>query len=124
VRDRIVYRLVLNNLSNEDASAYLSHRLGVVGWRGERLFSASGERLLLADAQGRVRRLNLIADKALLAAFAQGQKQVDARHVRLAIKDAGANFSSVFAQKKYWQATAFFLPVALIAIIWLAIKVW
>ncbi|MFA6920856.1 MAG: AAA family ATPase [Gallionella sp.] len=94
VRDRVVYRLMLHKLSNGDASRYLDHRLRVAGWRGKRLFSGFGERLLLGDAQGRVRRLNLIADKALLAAFAQGKSQVSARHVSLAIQDAGANFSS------------------------------
>lgn len=100
VRDRVVYRLVLSNLSRRDASAYLDHRLRVAGWRGGRLFSWLGEQLLISDAQGRARRLNLLADKALLAAFAEGKRQVDARHVRIAIKESGANFASAALDKQ------------------------
>ncbi len=114
VRDRVVYRFTLHQLSNADASRYLAHRLSVAGWRGRRIFSSFGERLLLADAQGRARRLNLIADKALLAAFGDGSKQVNARHVRMAIEDVGANFSSCLSNTNYWQAaTELLLGIAM-----------
>jgi len=119
VRDRVVYRLVLNKFSADDASRYLNHRLRVAGWPGGRLFTDSGEWLLLNDAGGRARRLNLIADKALLAAFADDKKQVNAKHVLMAIGDAGANFSSAGFKSRGVQL----LILALIAItvIWLAI---
>jgi len=123
VRDRVVYRLVLRNLSRSDASAYLDHRLRVAGWRGGRIFSWLGEQLLLADAQGRARRLNLLADKALLAAFADGKKQVGVKQVRIAIQESGANFSSAsFKPGIPWQAVAaglFSLVLAFIAGNWL-----
>ncbi|HEX7455329.1 MAG TPA: AAA family ATPase [Gallionella sp.] len=124
VRDRVVYRLMLRNLSRDDASAYLNHRLKIAGWRGGRLFSGSGARLLLTDAQGRARRLNLIADKALLAAFAEGKRQVNAKHVRMAIQDAGANFSSA-GVKPGWQAAVVWLSTLVltgISVIGLVIK--
>ncbi len=94
VRDRVVYRLVLRNLSPDDASYYLDHRLRIAGWQGGRMFSHLGEWVLLGDARGRARRLNLIADKALLAAYAEGSRHVGVRHVWQAIQDAGVNFSS------------------------------
>ncbi len=94
VRDRVVYRLMLRKLSSPDSRAYLDHRLRVAGWHGGRMFSIMAEKLLLNDAGGRARRLNLIADKSLLAAFAQGKRQVGANHVRMAIRDAGSNFST------------------------------
>lgn len=123
VRDRVVYRLMLHNLSREDASRYLYHRLRIAGWRGGRLFSAFGERLLLYDARGRARRLNLIADKSLLAAFAEGENQVNTRHVWRAIVDAGANFSSagLIPGKRWLSALARLSALALtaIAFIWL-----
>lgn len=121
VRDRVVYRLMLHSLSREDASRYLNHRLRVAGWQDERMFSVLGEHLLLNDAKGRARRLNLIADKSLLAAFADGKQQVGARHVRSAIQDAGANFFSSFDSKRYWQATLI-VVLGTVAAIWLAIK--
>lgn len=113
VRDRVVYRFRLDKLSPDDAVRYLDHRLKVAGWHGGRLFSKFGERLLLADAQGRIRRLNLIADKALLAAFAENDNQVNARHVQLAIRDTGTNFSSS-------ATSSFVLTLLAPAIIWLS----
>ena len=78
---------------------------------------------MLADAQGRARRLNLLADKALLAAFADGKKQVGVKQVRIAIQESGANFSSAsFKPDIPWQAVAaglFSLVLAFIAGIWL-----
>ena len=118
VRDRVVYRLILNHLSRKDSGAYLNHRLKVAGWRGGRLFSALGERLLLSDAGG----LNLIADKALLAAFAEGKKQVNAKHVWLAIQDAGANFSSANLKHGNPAVWLFSLVLTAITLIWLAVK--
>lgn len=110
VRDRVVYRLMLRNLSKNDAAAYLDHRLRIAGWRGAGLFSKMAEHLLLTDARGRARRLNLIADKALLAAYATGKKQVGARHVRLAIQDAGANFTEARV-KPGWKTAAIWLTL-------------
>lgn len=121
VRDRVVYRLMLHSLSRNDASRYLEHRLRVAGWQGERMFSVFSEQMLLNDAKGRARRLNLIADKSLLAAFADGKQQVSARHVRLAIQDAGANFFSSFDSKRYWQATIA-IVLTTVAAVWLASK--
>ncbi len=94
VNDRVVYRLTLRSLSHDDARAYLDHRLRVAGWRGGRMFSWLAERMLLADATGRARRINLIADKSLLAAYADQSHLVKAKHVRLAIRDVGRNFTS------------------------------
>ncbi|MDD5058557.1 MAG: AAA family ATPase [Sideroxydans sp.] len=94
VNDRVVYRLTLRSLSHDDARAYLDHRLRVAGWRGGRMFSWLAERMLLADATGRARRINLIADKSLLAAYADQSHLVKANHVRLAIRDVGRNFTA------------------------------
>jgi len=116
VRDRVVYRLVLQNLSRSDASAYLDHRLRVAGWRGGRMFSWLAEQLLLADAQGRARRLNLLADKALLAAFADGNKQVSAKHVRIAIQESGANFSSARLNPNHRGQIVLLIVLVLVAI--------
>ena len=120
VRDRVVYRLMLRHLSHRDAGAYLDHRLRVAGWRGGRMFSWPAELLLLLDAKGRARRLNLLADKALLAAFADGKKQVSAKHVRLAIRDIGANFSSARSKSLTPFQTVWISALFLIVIGWLA----
>lgn len=122
VRDRVVYRFALRNLSREDSRAYLDHRLRVAGWRGSRMFSWYAERLLLGDAKGRARRINILADKALLAAYAGNRKQVLAKQVRLAIRDAGANFATAgHARHGSWglvMAWAASVAVAVTAALW------
>lgn len=84
------------------------------------MFSWPAELLLLLDAKGRARRLNLLADKALLAAFADGKKQVSAKHVRLAIRDIGANFSSARSKSLTPFQTVWISALFLIVIGWLA----
>ena len=107
VRDRVVYRLVLRNLSKDDSRVYLYCRLKVAGWRGRRIFSRLAERLLLADARGRARRLNLLADRALLAAYADNKRLVHAKHVLLAIWDIGCNFvPSQNGGRRHWGKIA------------------
>lgn len=110
VRDRVVYRLALRNFSKEDSHAYLYHRLKVAGWRGRRIFSWLAERLLLADARGRARRINLLADRALLAAFAENKRQIHAKHVLLAIQDIGLNFIPLLGGgRRHWGKAAVWL---------------
>lgn len=107
VHDRVVYRLNLRNLSKDDSRAYLDHRLRVAGWLGSRMFSWYAERLLLNDAKGRARRINILADKALLAAYADNTTQVLAKHMRRAILDAGINFTSSGNGRRWqWGLTA------------------
>ncbi|MEI7456941.1 MAG: AAA family ATPase [Nitrosomonadales bacterium] len=115
VRDRVVYRFTLKKMTRIEASRYLNHRLRIAGWHEGPLFSAAGMQRLLNDANGRARRLNLIADKSLLAAYAQGKKQVSARHVGIAISDVGTNFSSSRLRQHIWPAvTALLLSATLI----------
>ena len=84
VRDRVIHRFELPPLSKDEAAAYIDHRLRIAGWRGGRLFSPAAMSLLVKASGGRARRINLLADKSLLAAYAEGVKQVEKRHVQTA----------------------------------------
>lgn len=87
VRDRVIHRFELPALLADEASAYMDHRLRAAGWHGARLFSASALASLVSASDGRARRINLLADKALLAAYAQGVDSVEAQHVRSAVQE-------------------------------------
>ncbi|OFJ46866.1 hypothetical protein BA896_019920 [Janthinobacterium lividum] len=69
-------------------------------------FTPAALRRLARAAQGIVRRINILADKALLAAFADDAQQVSARHVRLAIAD------SAFTARHGTQASCWRAPCA------------
>lgn len=87
VRDRVVHRFDLTPLDGDDACAYVYHRLRLAGWLGGNLFESSALRLLVGASHGRARAIHLLADKALLAAFADGARQVSKPHVHRAIAD-------------------------------------
>ena len=87
VRDRVIHRFVLPPLQADEASAYIDHRLRAAGWHGARLFSASALARLVKASEGRARRINLLADKALLAAYAQGARSVEGVHVNSAVQE-------------------------------------
>jgi type II secretory pathway predicted ATPase ExeA len=87
VRDRVVHRFELQPLNGPDAAAYIEHRLRRAGWQGGALFEPRALRALTDASGGRIRAIHLLADKALLAAFAQSAHQVGREHVRMAVAE-------------------------------------
>ncbi len=91
LRDRIVERLVVPPLSLADTRDYLRCRLHGAGLVDGMPFSRQAVADLWKAAGGLVRRVNVLADKSMLAAFARGRRSVDRRDVRRAL-------SSVFTE--------------------------
>lgn len=88
VKDRISHRFELQPLNAQEASAYLMFRLHKAGWKGGELFDAAALRLLVQASEGRTRKLNMLADKSMLAAYAEGVPQVGIEQVRRAVGDS------------------------------------
>lgn len=87
VRDRVIHRFELPPLQTSEVNAYIDHRLRAAGWQGAGLFTPAALGRLVKSSGGRARRINLLADKALLAAYAQNAAQVDVRHVDDAMRE-------------------------------------
>jgi type II secretory pathway predicted ATPase ExeA len=108
VKDRISHRFELQPLNAEEASAYLRFRLHKAGWQGDELFDAEALKLLVQASGGRTRRLNMLADKSLLAAYAEGVSQVGAEQVSRAVGDSLPKTSrSLFDTGRSLPAAAF-----------------
>lgn len=88
LKDRITHNFALEPLRRDDIGSYLMFRLRAAGYRGPDLITPGAVRLISTASQGLTRRINILADKALLAAFADGKHLVDVRRVRTAIRDA------------------------------------
>lgn len=88
LRERITHSFSLAPLDEEDVRAYLSFRLQAAGYRGPDLFSRRVIAYLTRASAGLTRRINLIADKALLAAFAENTHNVGLKHVKAAVRDS------------------------------------
>ncbi len=87
LRDRITQTFRLANFAPEEVVHYLGFRLRAAGAAQSQLFLPPAARLIHKASQGLTRRINLLADKALLAAYSQGSPQVQAGHVKQAIAD-------------------------------------
>lgn len=84
LRDRVVERFALRTLGRGVAGEYLEFRMRVAGLQGASPFGPAAVRGIWDAAGGLVRRINLLADKALLSAFVRGHLRVDRRDVERA----------------------------------------
>lgn len=91
LRERITHSFDLTPLNGRDAGEYLMFRLRRAGYHGPDLFSPRVLKEIARASGGLVRRLNILADKTLLAAYADGTHTVSLRHVRSAKRDAEFN---------------------------------
>ncbi len=88
LRDRITHSLELRPLNANDVRDYVRFRLHSAGLRGGDPFTPAAYRLLTRTSKGLIRRIHVLADKALLAAYAERSPRVMRRHMRLAINDS------------------------------------
>ena len=88
LKDRITHQFYLQALSDEEVEEYCNYRLWVAGYRGDEvLFGREVAAEIRRYASGHLRRVNILADKTLLAAYADGDKVLATRHVRAAADD-------------------------------------
>ncbi|MDP2792614.1 MAG: AAA family ATPase [Sulfurisoma sp.] len=87
LRQRIVYHYRMPGLRPRELGHYLAHRLRIAGHPNGNLFDPSVMRMMYWLSGGTPRLVNVLAHKALLAAFGEGKATVSPRHVRAAGKD-------------------------------------
>ena len=88
LKERITYSFDLSPLNRAEIRDYLNTRMRASGFRGNDLFSAGAIRTLERRSGGLLRRINILADKALLAAFSRGGRLIKPLHLRMAAKDS------------------------------------
>src|SRR4051812_5671328 len=88
LKERITHSFRLEPLRREDVESYIDFRMRAARYRGPSLFNRAALELIAQASQGLTRRVNILADKALLAAFAAGAHAVTPREVRRAIGDS------------------------------------
>jgi MSHA type pilus biogenesis protein MshL len=94
IRDRIVERFRIEPLCRADAAGYVTCRLQRAGRSGGELFNRGAIGALWNAAGGLARRMNLLADKALLSAFVRRSRRVDCHDVQRAALDLPGAISS------------------------------
>ena len=106
IKERIIHSFYLKPFTRDEVGEYLLFRLHKAGYNGTAIFTPPALKLLTRFSSGLPRKLTILADKSLLAAFAAQSKTVKASHVRLAANDSSQDQNGV--SKK---------PMALIAIL-------
>src|SRR5690554_69966 len=87
LRQRITFQTRLQPLSRDAVSQYLRHRLAQAGYNGADLFTAGALKVLWRASGGIPRLVNILAHKALLAAWGRGDRQVARKHALQAVRD-------------------------------------
>ena len=84
---RVVARYHLGPLARDETASYIRHRLSVAGAQARLPFEPAALRRIHELTGGVPRRINLLADRALLGAYAHQQPQVDRRTVEQAARE-------------------------------------
>lgn len=108
LKDRITHHFRLDPFSVDEVTDYLEFRMRAAGFRGPTVFSPASARKIARYAAGLTRRINVLADKALLAAFAENLYAVNPAHVKIAARDA--QYLPDRSRRPGW----FFIPALLI----------
>jgi MSHA biogenesis protein MshM len=87
LKERITHSFALLPLPANDIKDYVDFRLRAAGYKGPDLFGEAALKLIAEASEGLTRRINIYADKTLLAAYAAGTHTITADHVRAAITD-------------------------------------
>jgi MSHA biogenesis protein MshM len=87
VRDRITQSFRLKRLNVEDIAEYLKFKLVSVGYDGPLVFSQNSTRIIARLTNGIPRRINIVADKALLSAALDNRFEVQSQDVATAAKE-------------------------------------
>jgi type II secretory pathway predicted ATPase ExeA len=88
LRERITQHFNLSPLKAGEVGNYIDFRLRAAGYRGPNPFTARAIEMIAKVSEGLSRRINILADKSLLAAYSSGSHQVDAAEVKIAEQDA------------------------------------
>lgn len=93
LRQRISIRYHVPPLTFDDTLQYIKHRLEVAGNNGGVSFDSKAVRLVYRYSDGSPRLINSVCDAALLAGYAVGARQIDARCMERAIQHVSGKTS-------------------------------
>jgi MSHA biogenesis protein MshM len=107
LRDRITHSFRMRPLALAEVAKYLSFRMRAAGYRGPEVFTPRAVRRIGRASDGLTRRINILADKALLAAYTENTHAITDRHVRAAVAD-----SEFAASRRSWRSLAYLAAAA------------
>jgi MSHA biogenesis protein MshM len=104
LKQRITFSCRLQPFNRPDVEYYLQHRMTVAGYSGAPAFDDGATRRIHRASGGVPRLINILAHKALMAAFGEGVHRVGERHVRVAIADTESVPVRKGRHRRLWRA--------------------
>ncbi|MES2316468.1 MAG: AAA family ATPase [Pseudomonadota bacterium] len=94
LKERITHSFKVPPLAPTLLPDFLMFRMRAAGYRGPDVFTKGAMEMIAAVSEGIVRRVSILADKALLAAFSENTHAITAKHVKAAILDSEFTYSA------------------------------
>lgn len=121
---RVVARYHLPTLSAAETEQYVRHRLTVAGLRSTLPFDAAALARVHLRSAGVPRRINLLCDRALLGAYAEGSQRVKPAQVDQAAREVFGNPDQGTAPGARWSGSARWTAGLALALVGLAAGLW
>lgn len=104
---RVTARFHLEPLNENETAHYIKHRLSVAGMSGLIPFDREARKRIHEITRGIPRRINLLCDRALLGAYANGRDRVDKSIVDRAAREVfdgrgGAGLAGALPPRRLW----------------------
>jgi type II secretory pathway predicted ATPase ExeA len=106
LKERITHSFRLEPLVRSDVESYIDFRMRAAGYRGPNVFAPAALKMIARTSEGLTRRINILSDKSLLAAFADSTHQVGAKHARAAVRDSEFGGRRWGAPNAWWLVGA------------------
>jgi len=115
LKERITHSFYLDPFPPKDTFEYLNFRMRAVGYRGPDIFNHKTASSVKKYSNGLTRRINILADKSLMATFSEGKHAVAVRHVKIAARDS--DFAKIGDNRKFIISAA--LAASLVFAVWI-----
>jgi len=116
LRERITHNFNLAPLTRNEIHNYLNFRMREVGYTGPELINRTIAKKVEQHSAGLLRRINIIADKILLSAFAEGTHNLSPKHVTAAVNDSAFDQESSTKSRKLWWLGLLAIALASLAL--------
>jgi general secretion pathway protein A len=111
LQQRIALRATIQPLKEKESQAYIEHRVALASATGRPLFTPGALKLIISQAQGIPRKLNIICDNALITGYGKQRKPVSVSEVKEILADMDASRSSYLLKWAIGVAAAILLAI-------------
>ena len=122
LKERVTHEFNLSPLTEAEIHQYLNFRMREVGYTGPELIDERVAKVVTKYSGGLLRRINIIADKVLLSAFAENTHDITVKHVNAAVQDSGFERSIDGRLTSDNKAVYFVLLIFVLIFVWLLIS--